>query len=165
MKIRFWTMNSFYCWSNAKFVRWRFDLMFFTNATSHTPEVHVSFCIRWHLQKWVVVSQLGIFGHSDFHYVMWSNLDMERIFFFSKFSLVFHGYAVPLLMLWWLCAECFDDFICFGPLYFACDFADKFQFHFVDTNTRRRFLKRHAGLVKNRYQQLSISAIVNSSSC
>ena len=27
-------MNSFYCWSNAKFIRWRFDLMFFTNATS-----------------------------------------------------------------------------------------------------------------------------------
>ena len=68
-------------------------------------------------------------------------------------------------MFWWLCAECFDYFICFGPLYFACDYADKFQFHFVDTNTRRRFLKRHAGLVKNRYQQLSISAIVNSSSC
>ena len=32
--IQFWTMNSFYCWSDAKFVRWRFDLTFFTNGTS-----------------------------------------------------------------------------------------------------------------------------------
>ena len=134
------------------------------SACNHTPGVHVSFCIRWFLQKWVVVSLRGIFGHLDFHYVKRSSLDLE-IIFFSKFSLAFHGYAVPLLMFWWLCAECFDYFICFGPLYFACDYADKFQFHFVDTNTRRRFLKRHARLVKNRYQQLSISAIVNSSSC
>ena len=43
------------------------------------------------------MSQRGIFGHSDFHYVKWSNLDMERFFFLK----IFIGFS-------WLCGTSFD---------------------------------------------------------
>ena len=67
------------------------------NSCNHTPEVHVSFCIRWYLQKWVVFNLRGIFGHSGFHYVKLSSLDMERIVFLQ----IFIGFS-------WLCGTSFD---------------------------------------------------------
>ena len=48
-------------------------------------------------------------------------------------------------MLWRRCAECVDDFICFGPLYFACDYADKIPCHFVKKNIPLR----EVGYLKN----------------
>ena len=101
VNIELWTMKNYYCWSNAKFVRWLFDLTFYANVRSQFMQsyswVHVSFCIRWYLQKWVVVSLRGIFGHLDFHYVKRSSLDLEIIFFLQ----IFISFS-------WLCGTSFD---------------------------------------------------------
>ena len=34
VNIELWTMKNYYCWSNAKFVRWLFDLTFYANIRS-----------------------------------------------------------------------------------------------------------------------------------
>ena len=34
VNIELWTMKNYYCWSNAKFVRWLFDLTFYANVWS-----------------------------------------------------------------------------------------------------------------------------------
>ena len=130
------------------------------HVSNRTPEVHVSFFISWYPPKWVVVSLRGIFGHSDFHYVKRSSLDMERIFFSPNFD-------------WfsWLCGTSFDvmmivcwmlwQFYFFWSSPLCLWFSRQLSVSFCWYNTRRRFLKRHAGLVKNRYQQLLIAAVVN----
>ena len=67
----------------------------------HTPEVHVSFCIRWYWpQKCGVVSLPGIFWHSNF------TLCSVQVYTWREFvSPNFHWLFMVMRYLFW----CYDD--------------------------------------------------------
>ena len=148
-------MNNYYCWSNAKF----FGGTIWPHVSCkchvcHTPEVHVSFCIRWYWpQKCVVVNLPGIFWHSDF------TLCSVQVYTWREFvSPNFHWFFMVMRYLFW----CYDDGVLNAlTILFALVLSTllvimltNFSVVLYTTTRRRSFKKRHAGLVNSGYQPL-----------
>ena len=152
-------MNNYYCWSNAKF----FGGTIWPHVSCkchvcHTPEVHVSFCIRWYWpQKCVVVSLPGIFWHSNFilcvavKFRHGENLFLQIFIGFSWLCGTSFDVMMTVCWMLWRFYLLWSSLLC---LWLCWQISVSFCIPLRRCTRRRSFKKRHAGLVNSSYQPL-----------
>ena len=149
-------MNNYYCWSNAKFVRWLFDLTFHANATPQF--MPYSWGTRELLYTLVLASRVYL-GYFDIQSLLCVAVKFRHGENF--FLQIFIGFS-------WLCGTSFDVMttVCWMRwrfyllwssllcLWLCWQNSVSFCKKKYTTTRGRLFKKRHAGLVNSGYQPL-----------